>query len=305
MLFTHSCHYRSMSAELIVSVSGIRDETCYLAAGFADEMDTRGVRLSLLVAPRLKDKYRLADDAVTTAWLRERREHGDAIVLHGYDQAATKRRRAEFATLSKHEAKLRLLAADRVLEHAGLRTRVFAPPRWVASPGAMSVLPETGFRTMAGLGAVHDLTRGTLQRGRVFGIGEGFKAEPWLVSRIGSRSRACRQTWGTGQIVDHGQAVGKRGPTSGRPRRRRPCPLPRSRLAGVSVELPVSGARRCLNSAVGNYLIATRLCHLSGLSERADSSRFSTSLLVVVQSGSKSHKTDVQLERWVSQLSHC
>lgn len=179
VLFTHSCHYRSMSAELIVSVSGIRDETCYLAAGFADEMDTRGVRLSLLVAPRLKDKYRLADDAVTTAWLRERREHGDAIVLHGYDQAATKRRRAEFATLSKHEAKLRLLAADRVLEHAGLRTRVFAPPRWVASPGAMSVLPETGFRTMAGLGAVHDLTRGTLQRGRVFGIGEGFKAEPW------------------------------------------------------------------------------------------------------------------------------
>ncbi|MEV3976365.1 DUF2334 domain-containing protein, partial [Streptomyces sp. NPDC050698] len=133
-----------MSAELIVSVSGIRDETCYLAAGFADEMDARGVRLSLLVAPRLKDKYRLADDAVTTAWLRERREHGDAIVLHGYDQAATKRRRAEFATLSKHEAKLRLLAADRVLEHAGLRTRVFAPPRWVASPGAMSVLPETG-----------------------------------------------------------------------------------------------------------------------------------------------------------------
>ena len=88
MLFTHSCHYRSMSAELIVSVSGIRDETCYLAAGFADEMDARGVRLSLLVAPRLKDKYRLADDAVTTAWLRERREHGDAIVLHGYDQAA-------------------------------------------------------------------------------------------------------------------------------------------------------------------------------------------------------------------------
>ena len=104
-----------MSAELIVSVSGIRDETCYLAAGFADEMDTRGVRLSLLVAPRLKDKYRLADDAVTTAWLRERREHGDAIVLHGYDQAATKRRRSEFSALPRHEARLRLMAADRVI----------------------------------------------------------------------------------------------------------------------------------------------------------------------------------------------
>lgn len=168
-----------MSAELIVSVSGIRDETCYLAAEFAEQMDSRGVRLSLLVAPRLKDRYRLAEDPVSTAWLRARREHGDAIVLHGYDQAATKRRRAEFATLSKHEARLRLLAADRVLEQTGLRTRVFAPPRWVASPGAVEALPEAGFRTMVALGSVCDLTRGTARRARVLGIGEGFKAEPW------------------------------------------------------------------------------------------------------------------------------
>lgn len=212
MLFTHSCHYRSMSAELIVSVSGIRDETCYLAAGFADEMDARGVRLSLLVAPRLKDKYRLADDAVTTAWLRERREHGDAIVLHGYDQAATKRRRAEFATLSKHEAKLRLLAADRVLEHAGLRTRVFAPPRWVASPGAMSVLAETGFRTMAGLGAVHDLTRGTLQRGRVFGIGEGFKAEPWWCRALVLGAGRAAKRGGLVRLSITAKQLGNEGP---------------------------------------------------------------------------------------------
>jgi len=41
------------------------------------------------------------------------------IVLHGYDQAALKRRRAEFATLPEHEAALRLTAADRALEHSG------------------------------------------------------------------------------------------------------------------------------------------------------------------------------------------
>ena len=46
---------------LIVSVSGIRDDTVEHAATFAADLDRRGVGLSLLVAPRLKDKYRLRD----------------------------------------------------------------------------------------------------------------------------------------------------------------------------------------------------------------------------------------------------
>ena len=93
-----------MSGQLIVSVSGIRDETRPAVDSFAREMDARGVPLSLLVAPRMKDHYRLARDPHTQEWLLERREGGDAIVLHGYDQAATKRRRAEFAVLPEHEA---------------------------------------------------------------------------------------------------------------------------------------------------------------------------------------------------------
>ncbi|MGB6183449.1 MAG: DUF2334 domain-containing protein, partial [Rhodococcus sp. (in: high G+C Gram-positive bacteria)] len=163
-----------MSARLIVSVSGIRDETRDAAAQFAEEMDRRDIELSLLVAPRLKDKYRLTRDAETQDWLRERHGHGDALVLHGYDQAATKRRRAEFAMLPAHEAQLRLRAADRVMEEIGMRTRVFAPPRWVASPGAISALPAVGFRVFAGLTGIADLDRGTTVRGRVHGIGEGF-----------------------------------------------------------------------------------------------------------------------------------
>ncbi|MFC4603570.1 DUF2334 domain-containing protein [Rhodococcus kronopolitis] len=168
-----------MTGQLIVSVSGIRDETTELVDAFAREMDGRGVPLSLLVAPRLKDKYRLSRDAPTQQWLRERQDHGDAIVLHGYDQAATKSRRAEFAALPEHEAALRLTAADRVLEQTGLRTRAFAPPRWLASPGAVRALPGAGFRLLAGATAIHDLERGTAVRGRVTGIGEGFRAEPW------------------------------------------------------------------------------------------------------------------------------
>src|SRR3989442_15381926 len=100
-------HRKDMNAELIVSISGIRDTTRDAAIEFAAEMDRREGRLSLLVAPRLKGGYRLLEDPATQSWLRGRRACGDAIVLHGYDQAATKRRRAEFATLPRHEARLR------------------------------------------------------------------------------------------------------------------------------------------------------------------------------------------------------
>ncbi|MGN2641866.1 DUF2334 domain-containing protein [Nocardia takedensis] len=168
-----------MNAELIVSVSGIRDTTRDAAIDFAAEMDRRDVRLSLLVAPRLKGKYRLVDDPATQAWLRGRRADGDAIVLHGYDQAATKRRRAEFAGLPRHEAMLRLTAADRVMEQVGLRTRLFAAPRWDVSAGALEALPELGFRVALGLTSIIDLDHNTAQRARVYGIGEGFRAEPW------------------------------------------------------------------------------------------------------------------------------
>jgi predicted deacetylase len=168
-----------MSGRLIVSVSGIKNDTYEHAAEFARELDRRGVPLSLLVAPRLKDKYRLAADVPTQEWLRTRRDGGDAIVLHGYDQAATKRRRSEFSALPRHEARLRLMAADRVMEQTGLRTRVFAAPRWIASPGAIEALPDAGFRMVASLNGIHDLDRDGTIRARVWGIGEGFKAEPW------------------------------------------------------------------------------------------------------------------------------
>ncbi|MBF6332642.1 DUF2334 domain-containing protein [Nocardia transvalensis] len=183
-----------MRAELIVSVSGIRDATRDAAMAFAAEMDRRAVPLSLLVAPRLKGGYRLAEDPATQEWLRERRELGDAIVLHGYDQAATKRRRAEFAALPKHEARLRLTAADRVMEQVGLRTRLFAAPRWNASEGAMAALPDVGFRLALGLTAVYDLERGTSQRSWVHGIGEGFRSEPWWChALVMSAARTARR----------------------------------------------------------------------------------------------------------------
>jgi uncharacterized protein len=168
-----------VSGKLIVSVSGIRERTLDDVAEFCEKMDARSVPVSLLVAPRLKGGYKLDQDPTTVEWLTARRAAGDAVLLNGYDDAATKKRRGEFATLPAHEANLRLMAADRVLEHLGLRTRLFAAPRWTASPGTVAALPRNGFRLLADLHEITDLVRQTTVRARVLGIGEGFLSEPW------------------------------------------------------------------------------------------------------------------------------
>ncbi len=164
---------------MIVSLSGVRAETLGPARAFAAELDRRAVPLSLLVAPRRKSGYRLTADAVAQHWLRHRREQGDAVVLHGYDQAAVRKRRAEFAVLAQHEALLRLTAADRVLEQVGLRTRLFVPPQWTISAGALAALPQAGFRLCADRGAVRALPAGPTTWSRVLGVGGGTTTEPW------------------------------------------------------------------------------------------------------------------------------
>ncbi|AWT56659.1 DUF2334 domain-containing protein [Mycolicibacterium smegmatis] len=168
-----------MTGQLIVSISQISHRTLDEVATFCAELDARGVPASLLVAPRLKGGYRLESDAQTVEWLTVRRASGDAVVLHGYDEAATKKRRGEFAALPAHEANLRLLGADRILEHLGLRTRLFAAPGWNVSPGTVTALPRNGFRLVADLHGITDLVRRTTTRTRVVGIGEGFLTEPW------------------------------------------------------------------------------------------------------------------------------
>jgi uncharacterized protein len=168
-----------VAGQLIVSISGISDRTLPGVEDFCGQLDARHVPVSFLVAPRIKGGYRLDDDAPTVGWLAARREAGSAIVLHGFDEAATKKRRGEFATLPAHEANLRLMAADRVMEHVGLRTRLFAAPGWTVSPGTLMALPRNGFRMRAAVNEIADLVRDTTVRARVLGIGEGFLSEPW------------------------------------------------------------------------------------------------------------------------------
>jgi predicted deacetylase len=197
---------------LIVSVSGICERTLDDVDGFCAQMDTRAVPVSLLVAPRLKDGYRLDRDPCTVQWLAGRRAAGDAILLNGYDEAATKKRRGEFAVLPAHEANLRIMAADRVLEHLGLRTRLFAAPGWVVSPGVVNALPGNGFRLLADLHGVTDLVRHTTVRTRVLGIGEGFLTEPWWCRIVVMSAERIARRGGIVRIAVAARQLRKPGP---------------------------------------------------------------------------------------------
>jgi predicted deacetylase len=195
-----------VTGQLIVSVSGICERALADVDAFCAQMDTRAVPVSLLVAPRLKRDYRLDGDPRTVEWVADRHARSDAIVLHGYDEAATKKRRSEFATLPAHEANLRLIAADRVLDHLGLRTRSFAAPGWTVSRGTVTVLPRNGFRLLADLHGITDLVRHTTVRARVLGIGEGFLTEPWWCRML---VRSAERTARRGGVVRLAVAAGQ------------------------------------------------------------------------------------------------
>jgi uncharacterized protein len=196
----------------LVSVSAISAQTLDAAHAFCAELDARGVGVSLLVAPRLKGGYRLDTDPDTVDWLAARRDSGAGVVLHGYDEAATKRRRAEFAVLPAHEANLRLIAADRILDHLGLRTRLFAAPRWALSPGALTVLPRNGFRLLVGDEGMTDLVRGGTERARVLGVGEAFLAEAWWCRALVLSAERIARRGGTVRLAVSARQLRRTGP---------------------------------------------------------------------------------------------
>jgi uncharacterized protein len=154
-----------MDARLLVSLSGIEPRTLHRCADLAAELDHREVPLSLLFAPRT--------ESPVVAWVKARAARGDGLLLHGYDHRVPPGhrinlgRKAEFAALPAHEARLRLIAATAALDQAGLTAHGFAPPRWLASRGTLDALRDRGFRLCADLVAVHDLRSGVVHRARV------------------------------------------------------------------------------------------------------------------------------------------
>jgi predicted deacetylase len=192
---------------LLVSLSGLTEdspEALTRATAFAAELDAREVALSQLLRPR-SAAGPLRPDSPLTRWMHERRAAGDAVVLHGYDHSpdpigpwqssalARVGRKAEFAALPRHEAGLRLTAARRVLTAVGLRTELFVPPRWLASPGTVEALREQGFGMLADENGVRFLRGDDAPvRARVLGFRASGERLPLADDRKAAESWRCR-----------------------------------------------------------------------------------------------------------------
>ncbi|GEL23791.1 DUF2334 domain-containing protein [Pseudonocardia sulfidoxydans NBRC 16205] len=196
-----------------MSLSGLTADPASLgpAGELADALDVRGVPLSHLFRPRLR---REAADPAVVDWLRGRRVGGDAVLLHGFDHTpdpigAWQRspvrlgRRAEFAVLPEHEAGLRVVAARRAARAAGLDTDLFAPPRWLASPGTVQALRASAFVLCADDGAVHALQQGTVVASRVLGFRVSGERRP--------EDRHAAESWRCRVLVAEAGRVARRG----------------------------------------------------------------------------------------------
>jgi predicted deacetylase len=199
-----------VSSRLVVSLSGLTHEapeSLTRGVEFAAELDARGVPLSHLFRPRSTSGTPQVDSPLVR-WVHERRSAGDAIVLHGYDHTAepigswqssalrrVRRRRAEFAALPRHEAGLRLTAARRALTASSLRTDLFVPPRWLASPGTVEALHEQGFGVLADENGVHFLQSAgedAVVRAKVLGFRASGERHPLADDRRAAEAWRCR-----------------------------------------------------------------------------------------------------------------
>lgn len=191
-----------------MSLSGLTDEnpeSLARGAEFTAGMDARGVPLSQLFRPRSGTEP-LRGDSVLVRWMHERRAAGDAVVLHGYDHTADPigawqssalarvGRRAEFAALPRHEAGLRLTAARRTLTAVGLRTDLFVPPRWLASPGTVDALRDQGFGVLADENGVRSLREpdAPVVRAKVLGFRAAGERHPLGEDRRAAEAWRCR-----------------------------------------------------------------------------------------------------------------
>lgn len=167
-----------MPGHLLVSISSIFSQTRADAAQLISDLDTEGIPVSLLVAPHIDGNWHLAKDRATKEWLEEQEAAGRLLILNGFDQPV-QGRRAEFANLNAHEARLRLKGATRQMKKIGFSSKIFAPPRWRMSPGTLEVLPSFDFRLAVSTRGVHDLRDDDFHQTRNLSFGEGFGAAKW------------------------------------------------------------------------------------------------------------------------------
>jgi uncharacterized protein len=163
------------SRQLVVSVHDVAPQTRPRVARLLDVLAAMGIeRCSLLVIPNFKGEGSLDDHDDFCAWLRERREQGDEIVLHGYEHIGVGKPRTpaerfrnrwftqgegEFLSLEYDAAFDRIARGKAMMERAGLHPRGFVAPAWLVNERGLMAARDLGFQYTNSYLTVADLAR--------------------------------------------------------------------------------------------------------------------------------------------------
>ncbi|WP_063042966.1 DUF2334 domain-containing protein [Nocardia pseudovaccinii] len=194
-----------MPARLVVSVHDVAPASERETARWCADADAFGIPVSILVIPGPWRGASLADAPDYGKFLRERRAHGDEIMLHGWEHRAPKegsfarravarmvaRGAAEFAALDVAAADARLRQAITVMNEMGLTTTGFTPPGWLSSPASDRALRRAGFSHTTDHFGVRDLRTGLRVRGFALSQrpgGWGERTAAGLLPRLAGRA---------------------------------------------------------------------------------------------------------------------
>ena len=160
----------------MVSVHDVAPQTRPRVARLLDRLATIGVEhRSLLVIPNFQGQGSLATHDEFCAWLRDRRQQGDEIVLHGYEHVGVGQPRnarerfrnrwftrgeGEFLSLEYDMAFERIARGKAMMERAGLYPRGFVAPAWLITEGGLRAARDLGFQYTNSYLTVGDLARG-------------------------------------------------------------------------------------------------------------------------------------------------
>jgi predicted deacetylase len=149
-------------------------------------------RRSLLVIPNFQGRWPLEAQPRFVEALRRLQAQGDEMVLHGYEHVGVgtpsgpvdrfrnrwfTQHEGEFLSLDYAEARRRLELGLAQTRRAGLDTRGFVAPAWLASPASIRAMRDCGFEHTNSYWHVSDLTAGRTHRAPSLVFGPGHLNE--------------------------------------------------------------------------------------------------------------------------------
>jgi uncharacterized protein len=182
---------------LVVSIHDVAPPFFKQAKQILAQLRSAGVdKVSLLVIPHYRGRWRLDEHADFAAWLREREGGGDEIVLHGYEHVEVKPPRGlrdklknrlytvgegEFLSLSYQEARQRMESGLAIFRNIGIQSTGFVAPSWLLSQQGVAAARDLGFEYTNYYLQFSDLTRGKTAFAPSLVFGPGNLNEDWAL----------------------------------------------------------------------------------------------------------------------------